>query len=298
MELRHLEYFVAVAEELNFTRASRRLHVVQSGVSAAIRSLERDLGAPLFDRSSQKVELTGAGAALLPRARAVLEGAQSARDAVLEARGSLRGTVNIGTMISVDILDLPAMLGRFRADHPAVVIRLRVAASGSAGLVKALGDGDLDVAFLSFSGRAPAGLHTRALAAVRLVLVAPTDGAPSTGSDTASLEEVVEHPFIDFPPGYGIRDVVDRAFAAAGVDRHVGLEVTDVLAGADYVRHGLGLAFLPEFAVPDDPDLRVLTVEGFDLRWNLSVATSATRRASPAAAAFLELVDDYVQPVR
>src|SRR6478609_10092975 len=69
MELRHLECFVAVAEELNFTRASRRLHVVQSAVSASIRALERELGARLLERSSQRVALTDAGAALLPRAR-------------------------------------------------------------------------------------------------------------------------------------------------------------------------------------------------------------------------------------
>jgi DNA-binding transcriptional LysR family regulator len=86
MELRHLEYFVAVAEELSFTRASRRLHVVQSGVSSAIQSLERDLGAALFDRDRHRVELTDAGQALLPPARATLAAAEAAREVVAEAR--------------------------------------------------------------------------------------------------------------------------------------------------------------------------------------------------------------------
>jgi DNA-binding transcriptional LysR family regulator len=79
VELRHLEYFVAVAEELSFTRASRRLHVVQSGVSSAIQSLERELGAALFDRDRHRVALTDAGQALLPEARATLAAAQAAR---------------------------------------------------------------------------------------------------------------------------------------------------------------------------------------------------------------------------
>ncbi|MFD0788599.1 LysR family transcriptional regulator, partial [Micromonospora azadirachtae] len=80
MELRHLEYFVAVAAERSFTRAANRLHVVQSAVSAAISSLERELGSTLFERSAQRVDLTEAGEALLPQARATLDAAQAARD--------------------------------------------------------------------------------------------------------------------------------------------------------------------------------------------------------------------------
>ncbi|MFG2357299.1 LysR family transcriptional regulator [Streptomyces sp. NPDC048521] len=120
VELRQLEHFIAVAEELGFTRAARRLHVVQSGVSAAIRSLERDLGGALFERTSQQVRLTGAGAALLPEARATLHAAQAAQDAVRAAQDTLRGTVNVGAMASVEVVDLPALLGQLHARHPAI----------------------------------------------------------------------------------------------------------------------------------------------------------------------------------
>ena len=120
VELRHLEYFVAVAEELSFTRASRRLHVVQSGVSSAIQSLERDLGTPLFERDRHRVAMTDAGQALLPEARATLAAAQAARDVVGQARGGLRGTVTVGTMQSTGALDLPGRLGRLmRCDRRA-----------------------------------------------------------------------------------------------------------------------------------------------------------------------------------
>src|ERR1700760_215132 len=98
VELRQLATFVAVAEEGSFTRASDRLHVVQSAVSAGVRKLEAELGAGLFDRSTHHVELTDAGRALLPAARATLAAAQAARDAVDEARGGLRGRVVLGTM--------------------------------------------------------------------------------------------------------------------------------------------------------------------------------------------------------
>src|ERR1700756_3209161 len=99
MELRHLEYFVAVAEELSFTRAAQRLHVVQSGVSSAIAVLERELGATLFDRDRHAVALTEAGRALLPEARATLAAARAAADAVAETTAGVRGTLAGGTML-------------------------------------------------------------------------------------------------------------------------------------------------------------------------------------------------------
>src|ERR1035441_11062555 len=105
MELRHLEVFVAVAEELSFTRASNRLHLVQSGVSSAVKALERDLGANLFDRDRHRVMLTDAGQVLLPEARATLAAAQAAPDAGSEARGGLRGAGTGGTMVLAGALD-------------------------------------------------------------------------------------------------------------------------------------------------------------------------------------------------
>jgi DNA-binding transcriptional LysR family regulator len=113
MELRHLEYFVAVAEERNFTRAAARVHIVQSAISSAIKSLERELGTPLLERTSRRVLLTDAGTVFLPKARATLDAARDARDAVDEVRGGLRGMIRIGTMTSVSLVDVPALLGRY-----------------------------------------------------------------------------------------------------------------------------------------------------------------------------------------
>ena len=98
MELRQLAAFLAVAEEGSFTRASDRLHIVQSAVSANVRNLERELDARLFDRTTHTVKLTDEGHALLPEARATLQAATAARDAVDGVRGGVRGTVMLGTM--------------------------------------------------------------------------------------------------------------------------------------------------------------------------------------------------------
>jgi DNA-binding transcriptional LysR family regulator len=296
MDLRQLEYFVAVAEARNFTRAAEQLHVVQSGVSAAVKALEADLGSPLFERTSKRVDLTDAGTALLPEARATLEAARAARDAVDRVRGGLRGTLRIGTMTSIGLIDLPALLGRFHRRHPEVTIRLAVNPSGSRGLVEGLSAGALDLALVSLPGPTPPGVRLSPLASAPLVLVVPADH-PLAGRTTVTVDELGSEPFVDFPVGYGNRAVVDRAFAAASVSRHVVLEVTDVATGADFVRHGLGIAILPEFVVPDSPELATSTIAGADLIWPMAVASSSTRRPSAAARVMLGLFEEQAPRV-
>lgn len=290
MDLRHLEYFVAVADELNFTRAARRVHTVQSGVSAAVAQLERELGVRLFDRTRQRVALSDAGIALLPRARAALDAVRAARDAVDEVKGGLSGTIDLGTMISVGIVDLPALLGRFHQRYPGVTVRLRTMTAGTAGLVAALKDGTLDLAFVSLPGRPPAGLIVRQLAAWPVVLVCRADHRLAAG-ESVELSQLGDEPFIDFPKGYGNRAVVDHAFDNAGITRRVRLEVADLATAAGFVRHGLGVAFLPSFIAPRAEDLRVLTVSDHELTWRLGVATSRTREQSAAVRALLTLLE-------
>ncbi|WP_432824921.1 LysR family transcriptional regulator [Dactylosporangium sp. CA-092794] len=292
MELRHLVYFVTVAEEQSFTRAAARLRVVQSGVSAAVRALERELGARLFERSSQRVTLTDSGAALLPAARATIDAAQAARDAVAEVRGGLRGTLRIGTLLSVGIVDLPGLLGRFRAEHPAVDLRLRAAPTGSEGLATALHEGELDVAFLASAGRAAAGLSVRVLTAEPIVAVLPA-AHPLADRPEVTLADLADEPFVDSPLGYGNRTEVDRGFAAAGLRRRVALEVADVSTIHQYVREGLGVALVPRFAVADASSAVRVRPVTTRLRWDFAVATAATRRPSAAARALLALVDDF-----
>lgn len=294
MELRHFEYFIAVAEELNFTRAARRLHVVQSGVSAAVRSLEQELGAALFERNSKHVALTAAGEALLPEARATLASAEAARDAVGQVEAGLRGTVRVGTMTSLAILDLPGLFGRFHADHPRVGIQLRAPIGGSVGLAQAVVDGELDLAFVSLPGKAPSGLTVRTLATVPQVAVIPADH-PLSRAESVALADLAPEPFIDSPVGFGNRLVADRAYAAAGLDRFVVIEVTDINTTAAYVRNGLGVALMPSFAIhPEDTGVRVRPISGAGLQWSLEIAYSSTRRIGAALKALLALIESYV----
>jgi DNA-binding transcriptional LysR family regulator len=289
VELRHLEYFVAVAEERSFTAAAARLHVVQSAVSAAVKALERELATKLLDRTSRRVDLTDAGAALLPKAQATLDAARDAVDVVLDVRGGLRGTVRVGTMTSVGLVDVPGLLGEFHRRHPGVLLRLSAAPSGSQGLVDALAERRLDLAFVSLPGEPPPQLQLTELARTPMVLVLPV-GHPLAGRARVPITELADLDFIDSPVGYGNRGVADRAFEAAGVRRRVSIEITDIATATSYVRNGLGIALLPRFAIGADEDVVALPVAGADLEWPLSLAAPKDRAPSTATRALLELI--------
>ena len=293
MELRHLAYFASVADERSFSRAAARQHVVQSAVSAAIQTLEGELGVRLLERSSKHVALTAAGRALLPKARAVLDAVQSARDAVDEVRGGLRGSLVIGTMVSVGLVDLPALLGRFHRIYPDVEVRLVVAPQGTRGLVEQLLAGGLDLALASLPGATPAGIRHRRLASMPLVAVVP-ESHRLAGRSSVTLEELADEAFVDFPVGYGHRVVVDHAFALAGIERRVAVEVLDFAMAAGVVRQGLGVAIVPRFASEGVSGVRALSVANVDLRWPIDAATATARVPSAAARAFLALLEEDI----
>ncbi|GIF96130.1 LysR family transcriptional regulator [Catellatospora citrea] len=293
MELRQLEHFVAVAEEANFTRAAARLHVVQSAVSATIKNLERELGTPLLERTTKRVLLTDAGAALLPRAHAALNAAQEAADAVAEVRGGLRGTLRVGTMATVGLIDLPALLGEFHRRHPGVLLQTSAAASGSQGLIDALLERRLDLAFVSLPGPHPMGITLTELVTSVLDLVVPADH-PLANRGSVPITELAGLDFVDFPASYGIRNVADQAFAAASVTRRVALEITDLPTGVAYVRNGLGVALLPRPALADAADVATLTIDDTDLNWPFSLAAPSERTPGRAARALIAITHEFL----
>ncbi len=282
MELRHLEYFVAVAEERHFTRAAERLMVSQSGLSASVRALERELGARLFLRSTRSVELTGAGRALLTEASRTLASVRAAREAVAAVQGLLRGTLAVGTEQCVTGVHVPALLARFRSAHPQVEVRLRQA--GSAALADDVQAGRLDLAFVALAGAAPEGVRLLPLAREPMVLLCHP-GHRLAGADRVAWADLCGEVFVDFHRDWGARGLTDRAFAAAGVERRVALEVNDVHTLIDLVGHGLGIAVVPRPVARKEQAaaLRALPLDGEQQIWQVSVAVPMDERTGPAA---------------
>jgi DNA-binding transcriptional LysR family regulator len=295
VELRHLEYFVAVAEEEHFTRAAERLHLAQSGLSASIRSLERELGAPLFVRSTRRVALTEAGRALLAEARRTLASVAAARSAVAAVQGLLRGTVSIGTEQCLAVIDLPTVLSRFRTVHPGVEIRLRQ--SGSSALLEDVRTGGLDLAFVALAGgRAPGGVALTPLTTEPMMLVCHPDHPLST-RDAVDWSELHDEVFVDFHVDWGARQVTDRAFGAAGLERKVALEVNDVHSLLDFVAGDLGVALVPRpIAYKKKTKVVAVPLRAAAPDWVVAVAVPSNGPANPATDALLAIVHESASP--
>ena len=243
MELRQLEYFVAVAEDANFTRAAQRVHVSQSGVSAQIRQLERDLGAPLIDRSGRVATLTAAGAAALPHARATLAAAAAVRQAVDDVTGLLTGRIVVGMVTACTIAPLFDALGAFHLAHPGIEIAL--VEGNSDWLVEQVRTGAADMALIGTAGAPPEGLDALTVISEGLVAAVPV-GHPLAGNKAATLAEVTRYPIVSLPPGTGVRAVFDQDCATQGRRPDIAFQASAPGAVADLASRGLGVAILTE----------------------------------------------------
>lgn len=286
MELRQLEYLVTVVEEANFTRAARRCHVAQPGVSAQIRQLERELGQVLLDRSGRTVRPTAAGAAVLPYARAALDAVADMGLAIDELSGLVRGRLKVGMVASISAIDLPALLARFARQHPGVEIALTEAAS--LDLLDALIARRLDAAVVGLPGQAPAGIAADVVAEVPLVaVVGPAD--PLASKRSVTLDALARRPVITLPHGTGLRSVIDRACSQAGVQLRVAFEASDPQVLAQLAAHGLGVAIVTEPAAAAHHDqLHVLAVIRPQMTGRLALVWRAQGPTSAATRAFID----------
>ncbi len=244
MELRQLEYFVAVAEEANFTRAAQRVHVSQSGVSAQIRQLERDLGTPLIDRSGRVATLTGAGRAALPHARAALAAAAAVRSAVDDVTGLLSGRIVVAMVTACTVAPLFDALAAFHLAHPGIEIALEE--GNSDWLVEQVRTGAADLALIGAAGAPPGGLEALTIVSDGLVAAVPS-GHPLAGRQAVTLAEVTGYPIVSLPAGTGVRAAFDQACAAQGRQAEIAFQASAPGAVADLAGRGLGVAILAEF---------------------------------------------------
>ena len=282
MELRQLEAFVAVAEERNFTRAAARLFVAQSGLSATIRSLEKELLAPLFVRSTRRVDLTPAGAAFLPEARRTLASARAAAEAVAAVEGLERGTLTLGVMQSGWLFDLPGLLARYRTTYPGIRVKLLHASSMELG--RLLREGAIDVTFATALDESAPDFLSLPLFESPLVAVCKPEGTLSR-QDSITLHAVAGQEQVGFPLGWGIRTLTDSAMHSARIDPRVDLEVNDTNTLLDLVEVGLGVAVIPEAIARLRPNLHKMTISDGNWDWVIAAQTLAPEPVNPAARA-------------
>lgn len=201
IELRHLRYFTAVAEELHFGRAAQRLHLAQPPLSQQIRKLEQIVGYPLFTRTSRSVKLTGAGEVFLERARRTLRNVQEDLE---EARSMGRGEagfLRVGFIGSSMLTSLPAMLGEYRREYPSVQLQLHEA--HTAQVMQSVASGQWDIGILR-DGGPHAALEVTTLFSEPFVAVVPASHPLATRRNI-SAASLRNEPFVFFTPLAGTR---------------------------------------------------------------------------------------------
>ena len=243
LELRHLRYFVAVAEELHFGRAAQRLGMAQPPLSQQIQRLEQIIGARLFERTSRRVQLTDAGTALLPDARRLLAGAEAALLAARRAGRGEQGELWVAFAATVMFLALPEIIRAFRDRFPGVHLDLREMPTGPqlAG-IKA---GEIDIGFVREPEPDP---ELDIVTVMREPLrIAVPKGHPLASRATISVRHLADEPFVLFPAELapGLHAQVMSLCRAAGFTPRVVEESRELYTSVSLVEAGIGVSILP-----------------------------------------------------
>ncbi|GAY13616.1 LysR family transcriptional regulator [Mycobacterium sp. shizuoka-1] len=254
-----MEYFVAVADELSFTRAAQRCHVTQPTISGQINALERELGEALFDRAARSVTLTDGGHILLPYARQCLAAAENAKAEFSARAGLLRGEFRFGTGGGVENTAIPALLGALRKAHPGIDVHLTEATSTP--LLEMVVQGRLHAAVIA----RPHGTLPATIASAPMFsgcLVAVFDPAAFCFDGPVALCALAGQPVITYPSSSALRSRLDAAIAESGAQVTVNYVANDVRLQIAFARQGVGVAVCADSdpALRDCPDLVIRTL--------------------------------------
>ncbi|GAA1953003.1 LysR family transcriptional regulator [Microbacterium deminutum] len=297
MDLRQMEYFVALAEENQFTRAAEITRVSQSGLSAAIKSLEDDLNAKLFTRTTRRVELTAAGRALFPHARRLLAEANAGRDAVTATIGEFSGSLRVGAEQCLGAVNVPELVERFHRRHREVEITFTQAGTGD--LLSLLRNGAIDLAFVAGTPQTTdprlrlTGLDQVTLATEPLVVLTPPDHQLAS-QRSINWDDLRDRIYIDLDESWAIRIVADELFAKSRIPRRVAFTVGDIHALVDMIDRGLGIAIVPQSVSRKDIAAHLHTLSLAAQRdpiWTVSAAYAHSEQSTGLTAEFLSLVE-------
>ncbi|MBL9030510.1 MAG: LysR family transcriptional regulator [Phycisphaerae bacterium] len=281
MELTALRYFQAIASAGQMTRAAEALGVTQPALSAMLKKLEAEVGAPLLDRTGRGVALTEAGRIFLAHAQESLRAAAAATQAVRELMGLHAGSIRVGGGATATDYLLPPVISRVREAHPG--LRFYVREAGSSAVASAVLLGELDLGIVTLPIRVPGmgDLMTIPLVEDELRLIAPPGwNSPRTGFRWIDLAGV---PFVAFEAGTSVRALIDASAAAAGVTPSVVMELRSIESIKQMVRAGIGVGLVSRFAL--GPKEGRPCRDG-PIRRTLAIVRRRDRVPSPAVAEF------------
>jgi LysR family carnitine catabolism transcriptional activator len=283
VEIRHLEYVVGVADHGSFSRAAEALHVTQPSLSQGMRSLERELGLQLFHRTTRGVVLSPAGAAFLDPARQVLRDLQTLRATVDAVKGLRGGRLDLVCLPTLAVDPMVALMGPYRVAHPDVALHL-VEPESVEELLELVRNGRCELGFTDVLTAEATGLVIRELEPQEMVAVRPP-GSPNPGHPVP-LSALAGAPLVATPPGTSSRELINRAFAAAGMEPIIAVETGQREAIVPLVAAGAGITFLPAKLADAYRPLGVVVVELEPPLTRTIGMVSRDGPLSPAATAF------------
>ena len=294
MEVRQLQIFRVLSDELNFTRTAERVHTVQSNVTAQIKALEEELGVPLFDRLGRRVALTDAGRRFLPFAEQALSAMEQGQRAV-QIGAEPSGPLRIGAPESVLTYRLPKILRTFRRRFPHVELIFRP--YNDATLAAELEAGKFDMAILMADCIPDAPIESKRLRMERVFLLC-NQHHPLAKRQTVRLADLAGHTLLLTEAGCGYRAKLDRALAIENIRPGNVTEFSSVEAIKQCVANGMGLGLLPAIVVSRElrqHQLKALHWAGPSLDISTHILWHRDKWVSPAMAAFRDLVQETLE---
>ena len=257
MELRHLRYFTALAECLNFTRAAERVHVTQSTLSHQIRQLEDEIGRPLFDRVGKRVALSEAGEMFVVFASKALKEVDQGLGLLREATRPMTGTLRIGVTHSFNLRFIPDCVATFLGRNPTV--KVIVEELEADGIVSKLLAGTLDIG-IAYRPSEPAELWFEPLYNEEMVLVV-ADTHPLARRKRIRMVELHRQRLVLLPQIFATRAMLDECFAASGAEPVVAAEMNTIAPMLSLVVRTDIAAIVARNAVPATPGFSVVPIE-------------------------------------
>lgn len=282
MELTPLRYFRTIANAGHMTRAARILGVSQPALSAVVRKLEEEVGAPLLHRTGRGVELTDAGRVFLRHADDAIRMSERAVQAVRELVGLERGSIRVGSGATATTYLLPPVVSAVRKKHPG--LRFYIREAGSSAVAAAVNAGELDLGIVTLPIR-PAdaeGLASIPLVEDELRLILPPRH-PLAGRSKFRWKDLEGERIVGFEAGSAVREVLDRAAAGAGVALDVVMELRSIESIKSMVAAGVGIGFVSRFALRQGEG--AVCKDGRLVR-RMAVVRRKDRTPGPAAAEF------------
>ncbi|MBX3404190.1 MAG: LysR family transcriptional regulator [Phycisphaeraceae bacterium] len=284
MELTPLRQFIAIARTRHMTRAAYQLGISQPALSAMVRKLEDEVGAPLLSRIGRGIDLTEAGRAFLVHAEDAVRRADAAVRAVRELMGLEHGSIRVGGGATATSYLLPCVVSAVRRAHPG--LRFYVREAGSSAVAAAVQSGELDLGIVTLPLK---GAQTDDLVRIPLVhdelRIIGLRRKPAKGARTDGFRwsEIADLPVVAFEAGTAVREVLDRAAAAAGVSLNVVMELRSIESIKQMVAAGIGVGFVSRFALKAGEGL---ACRDGRLSRELAIVRRRDRKPSPAAAVF------------